>query len=234
MKPHDLVLIIEDDESISRMLGTSLEQQGYKTLVAADMHSAFRLFRSSRPDVILLDLGLPDGDGKTMIKTIRTETTIPIIVISARHEEKEVIASLDAGADDYVFKPFSLDELAARMRSAHRRFLGLQPSVSIIVCQDIVLDIAERSAQKKGEYLKLTPTEYNLLKYFILHRNKVLPYARILKEVWGVGYQSEMQYLRTYINSLRRKIETDAARPGYIRTEMGVGYRFVCEPSPSE
>ncbi|MEW5832746.1 MAG: response regulator transcription factor [Campylobacterota bacterium] len=234
MKVQELVLIIEDDEAIARMLSLSLRQQGYKTLMATDMQSAHRAFRANRPDLILLDLGLPDGDGKTMIRTIRTQAAVPIIVISARHEEKEVIASLDAGADDYVFKPFSLDELAARMRSAQRRFQGLSPSVNIISCGDIILDIAERSARKSGEYLKLTPTEYNLLKYFMLHLNQVLPYARILKEVWGVGYQNEMQYLRTYINSLRKKIETDAARPGYIRTEMGVGYRFICDTTTPE
>lgn len=229
MRAHELVLIIEDDESISQMLSLSLRQQGYRTLVAMAMQSAHRTFRANRPDLILLDLGLPDGDGKTMIRTIRSETAVPIIVISARHVEKEVIASLDAGADDYVFKPFSLDELAARIRSAQRRFLGLQPSVNVIVCGDITLDIAEHSVRKNSEYLKLTPTEYNLLKYFMLHLNQVLPYTRILKEVWGVGYQHEMQYLRTYINSLRKKIETDAARPGYIRTEMGIGYRFICD-----
>lgn len=229
MRAHELVLIIEDDESISQMLSLSLRQQGYRTLVAMDMQSAHRTFRANRPDLILLDLGLPDGDGKTMIRTIRSETAVPIIVISARHVEKEVIASLDAGADDYVFKPFSLDELAARIRSAQRRFLGLQPSVNVIVCGDITMDIAEHSVRKNSEYLKLTPTEYNLLKYFMLHLNQVLPYTRILKEVWGVGYQHEMQYLRTYINSLRKKIETDAARPGYIRTEMGIGYRFICD-----
>ncbi|WP_310440180.1 response regulator transcription factor [Sulfuricurvum sp.] len=229
MRVQELILIIEDDEAISKMVSFSLHQQGYKTLVTSDIKSAIRLLNANSPDLILLDLGLPDGDGKGLIKTIRAELSIPIIVVSARHEEKEVIASLDAGADDYVMKPFSIDELLARIRSAQRRFLGLQPMVNVILCHDIKLDIEHHLAWNGDELLKLTPTEFNLLKYFILHRNQVLPYARILKDVWGVGYQNEMQYLRTYINTLRKKIEADTARPTYIQTELGIGYRFICE-----
>jgi len=229
MKMQELILIIEDDQAISRMVSLTLHQHDYKTLIASDIKSALRLLNQNSPDAIILDLGLPDGDGKGLIKTIRTEITIPIIIVSARHEEKEVIASLDAGADDYLIKPFSIDELLARVRSAQRRFLGLQPNVNVILCHELTLDIEHHLAFKKEEPLKLTPTEFNLLKYFILHRNQVLPYARILKEIWGVGYQSEMQYLRTYINTLRKKIETDTARPAYIHTEMGIGYRFTCD-----
>lgn len=231
MKTQELILIIEDDQAISKMVSLSLHQHGYKTLVAADIKSALRLIQTNSPDLIILDLGLPDGDGKGLIKTIRLELAIPIIVVSARHEEKEVIASLDSGADDYVMKPFSIDELLARVRSAQRRFLGLQPNVNVILCHELTLDIEHHLVLRKGEALKLTPTEFNLLKYFILHRNQVLPYPRILKEVWGVGYQSEMQYLRTYINTLRKKIEPDVARPIYIHTEMGIGYRFTCDTS---
>lgn len=233
MKVQEQVLIVEDDESISRMLSLSLEQHGYRTLIAGDIQSAVRILHANTPDLILLDLGLPDGDGKTMIKKIRSELSVPIIVISVRQEEKEVIASLDAGADDYVVKPFSVDELLARIRSAQRRFLGLQPSLSLMTCGDIVLNAEEHWVSKGGQTLKLTPTEFSLLRYFMAHRNQVLPYARILKEIWGVGYQNEMQTLRTYINSLRKKIETDSARPVYIRTEMGIGYRFVGDAANS-
>jgi two-component system KDP operon response regulator KdpE len=229
MRVQELILIIEDDEAISKMVSLSLNQQGFKTLIAADIQNAERIINTDSPDLIILDLGLPDGDGKGLIKKIRAELMIPIIVVSARNDEKEVIASLDAGADDYVIKPFSIDELLARVRSAQRRFLGLQPSCNVILCNEITLDIEHHQVTLHNEVLKVTPTEFNLLKYFILHRNQVLPYARILKEVWGVGYQHEMQYLRTYINTLRKKIEPDTARPIYIQTELGIGYRFTCD-----
>lgn len=229
MRVQELILIVEDDEAISKMVSISLHQQGFKTLIAADIQAAARIINTDSPDLIILDLGLPDGDGKGLIKKIRSELMIPIIVVSARNDEKEVIASLDAGADDYVIKPFSIDELLARVRSAQRRFLGLQPSYNVILCNEIALDIEHHQVTLRDELLKITPTEFNLLKYFILHRNQVLPYSRILKEVWGVGYQHEMQYLRTYINTLRKKIEPDSARPIYIKTELGIGYRFTCD-----
>lgn len=228
MKPKESVLIIEDDDAISKLLTLSLNQQGYKTLSAKNKQNALRELNSNNPDIILLDLGLPDGDGKELIKTIRTMTQTPVIVVSARHEEKEIIASLDLGADDYVTKPFSTQELLARVRSAHRRFLGLQRGVNILTCDELKVDIEQFSVAKEGKMIKLTPTEFNLLKYFLLHRNQVLTHGRILKEVWGIGYQNEMQYLRTYINSLRKKIENDTSRPGFIQTELGIGYRFNC------
>lgn len=228
MKHPTLVLIIEDDTAISRLLTLSLQQNKFKTLVAKDRHTALRELQTRSPDLILLDLGLPDGDGKELIKTIRTMLSVPIIVVSARNDEKEIIASLDAGADDYVTKPFSTDELLARVRSTQRRFLGLQKSGNIIACSDIVIDVEQFSVLKGDQPLKLTPTEFNLLKYFMLHSNEVLPHMKILKEVWGVGYQHEMQYLRTYVNALRKKIESDTTAPEYIQTELGIGYRFVC------
>lgn len=229
MKKQEFILIVEDDEAISIMVSLALHQQGFKTSVATSIQGAITTLNNGSPDLIILDLGLPDGDGKGLIKTIRRDLSTPIIVVSARHDEKEIISSLDAGADDYIIKPFSIDELLARVRSAQRRFLGIQPAVNVIQCHNIALDIERHSASLKGEPLKLTPTEFNLLKYFLLHRNQVLPYSRILKEVWGIGYQHEMQYLRTYINTLRKKIESDTTRPTYIQTEMGIGYRFTCE-----
>ena len=229
MKPKDLVLIIEDDQAISKLLTLSLEQEGFKTIIVNDMRSATRILHTDSPDLILLDLGLPDGDGKELIKSIRETLETPIIVVSARNEEKEIVAALDYGADDYVTKPFSTHELLARVRSTKRRFLGLQPSTSnVIVCEALTIDLDQYSATRDGEPLKLTPTEFNLLKYLMLRRNQVLTHKQILKDVWGVGYQNEMQYLRTYINSLRKKIEPDTTRPTYIRTELSVGYRFCC------
>ncbi|HLD22390.1 MAG TPA: response regulator transcription factor [Sulfuricurvum sp.] len=228
MKPHQLILIVEDDEAISRLLQLSFKQLGHKTLVAKDRQNALREIQTRNPDIILLDLGLPDGDGKELIKTIRSLLSTPIIIVSARSDEDEIIAALDAGADDYVTKPFSTNELLARVRSTQRRFLVHQTSDSIITCNEIVIDIENFTLLKNNQPLKLTPTEFNLLKYLMLHRNQVLPHTKILKEVWGISYQNEMQYLRTYINALRKKIETSTTIPVYIQTELGIGYRFVC------
>ncbi|MDD3592416.1 MAG: response regulator transcription factor [Sulfurovum sp.] len=225
----DLVLIVEDDLAISKMLHYMLKQDGYKCMISENLKNALRTFQTHNPEIILLDLGLPDGDGKSFIKTVRKETTIPIIVVSARHDEQEIVAALDAGADDYVIKPFSDIELSARIRSAQRRSIGVSPSHDSIVCGDIILELDALVVYKKGIALNLTPTEFNLLKYFMMHPNQVLTHANVLKEVWGVGYQNEMHYLRTFVNSLRKKIEDDSSRPHYIVTQMRVGYRFNCE-----
>lgn len=231
MKPHQLILIVEDDVAISRLLQLSFKQLGHKTLLAKDTQSALREIQTRNPDIILLDLGLPDGDGKELIKTVRALLSIPIIVVSARSDEEEIIASLDAGADDYVTKPFSTNELLARVRSTQRRFMMHQSSDSLITCNDITIDVENFSASKGDQPLKLTPTEFNLLKYFLLHRNQVLTHGKILKEVWGIAYEYEMQYLRTYVNALRKKIETNTTSPLYIQTELGIGYRFICNSS---
>jgi len=228
MKPQQLILIVEDDEAISKLLQLSFQQFGHKTVHAKDRKSALREIQTRSPDIILLDLGLPDGDGKELIKTIRSLLSVPIIIVSARSDEAEIIAALDAGADDYVTKPFSTNELYARVRSTQRRFLVHQTTDSLIICDGLQIDIEQFSALKEGLPLKLTPTEFNLLKYMMLHRNQVLTHDKILKGVWGVGYQHEMQYLRTYINSLRKKIESDPTSPKYIQTELGIGYRFIC------
>lgn len=228
MKPHQLILIVEDDAAISRLLQLSFKQQGHKTLLAKDLKSALREIQTRSPDIILLDLGLPDGDGKELITTIRSQLMVPIIIVSARSDEAEIIAALDMGADDYVTKPFSTNELFARVRSAQRRFLVHQTSSSLISCNDLILDIDQFSVTKANQPLKLTPTEFNLLKFLMLNRNQVLTHTKILKEVWGISYQHEMQYLRTYINNLRKKIESDLTSPLYIQTELGIGYRFLC------
>lgn len=231
MKTKDLILIVEDDPAISKMLNYSLTQDGYKCIVSETIKNALRVFQTYHPEIILMDLGLPDGDGKTLIKSVREETMTPIIVISARHDEQEIVAALDAGADDYVVKPFSDIELSARIRSAQRRSLGVIPSKDQVFCGDIVLELSRFVAYKKGVILNLTPTEFNLLKYFMTHANQVLTHAKVLKEVWGVGYQHEMHYLRSFVNSLRKKIEDDPSRPYYIVTQMRIGYRFHCQNS---
>jgi two-component system KDP operon response regulator KdpE len=227
MIPGDLILIVEDDEAIAKLLTISLQEYGFKTKHAYDLANAKRDIASYNPLLVILDLGLPDGDGKTVIAKIRKQSLTPIIVLSARSDEKEIIAALDLGADDYVTKPFSSSELLARVRSTLRRVHSETPH-EILTCKDLTIDFNKREVTLQNAVLKLTPTEYNLLNYLMRNADKVLPHRQILKEVWGVGYQNEMQYLRTYINSLRKKIEKNSTRPEYITTESSIGYRFLC------
>jgi two-component system KDP operon response regulator KdpE len=181
------------------------------------------------PNLIILDLGLPDGDGKDFIKDVREFSQVPIIILSARYDERETTSSLDLGADDYIKKPFSVTELLARVRANLRRVKGIEAQTAEIMCDDIKINILTRIITLKDVELKLTPIEYDLLKYFILNANRTLTHSQILKEIWGVGYQNEMQYLRTYINLLRKKIEDNHTLPCYIKTEASIGYRFCCK-----
>ncbi|MBN2896772.1 MAG: response regulator transcription factor [Campylobacterales bacterium] len=224
---NDLILIIEDDAAIAALLERSLKEH-YKTLCAASLKEAKLLLQTHTPQLILLDLGLPDGDGKSLIPLLRRALQTPIIVVSARHEEREIVAALDLGADDYVTKPFSLVELMARVRRAQRRALMLSDDTPVLTCNDLTLDLERHRCILKEVPIKLTPTEFSLMRLFMAHQGQVLTHQQILKQVWGVGYQQGMQYLRSYINTLRKKIETDPARPRYIQTELGIGYRFCC------
>jgi two-component system KDP operon response regulator KdpE len=227
MKNH-LIQIIEDDSSVKKLLEITFKEYGFNHISCDNKKSAMMLFLSHNPDLLIVDLGLPDGDGKEFIKQIREISKIPVVVLSARHDEKEIIAALDVGADDYITKPFSVNELLARIRANLRRNVSDENISSKILCGELEMDIASRDIFFKNEQLKLTPIEYELLKYFLLNTNKTLTHKQILKEVWGVGYQSEMQYLRTYVNTLRKKIEQNSTRPNYIKTESGIGYRFCC------
>jgi two-component system KDP operon response regulator KdpE len=225
---NELIQIIEDDVSVKKLLEITLKEYKFRSISCENKKSAMMLFLTHNPDLLIVDLGLPDGDGKEFIKQIREISKIPIVVVSARHDEKEIIAALDMGADDYITKPFSINELLARIRVALRRNAHEEKILNKIVCADIEMDVASRDIFFKSEKLKLTPIEYELLKYFLLNANKTLTHKQILKEVWGVGYQNEMQYLRTYVNTLRKKIEENSTRPAYIKTESGIGYRFSC------
>lgn len=226
MKPTEIILIVEDDEAIGQLLTISLVEYGFKARLAQNLKVAKREFETYNPSLIILDLGLPDGDGKDFIKALRATSQTPIIILSARNDEKEIIRALDFGADDYMVKPFSTSELLARVRSTLRRVYSEHATHDILTCKDIKMDLTNREVTLHDTPLKLTPTEYNLLQYFMQNANKVLHHQQILKEVWGVGYQNQMQYLRTYINSLRKKIELNPTRPTYITTESSIGYRF--------
>lgn len=226
MEIKETILVVEDDNSIAKLLANSLISE-YKVIFASNLEDANRKIASYNIFLILLDLGLPDGDGKNLIKKVRLKSQVPIIVVSARSDDKEIIHCLDLGADDYVTKPFSITQLHARIRSASRRYDLSKPIENRLKCNELCLDVLARSVSKEGVALKLTPTEYNLLKFFMSHPNQVLTHQTLLKEVWGVGYQNQTQYLRTYINSLRKKIENDTTRPEYILTESSIGYRFM-------
>jgi two-component system KDP operon response regulator KdpE len=226
MKQH-LIQIIEDDISVKKLLEITFKEYEFDYISSENKKNALVMFLSHNPNLLIVDLGLPDGDGKDLIKQIREISKVPIIVLTARHDEKEIVLALDAGADDYITKPFSVNELLARIRATLRRTLSVEvDSSNRFICGEIELDITSRDIFLKDEKLKLTPIEYELLKYFILHQNKTLTHKQILQEVWGTGYQNEMQYLRTYVNTLRKKIEENSTRPKYIKTESGIGYRF--------
>lgn len=223
-----LILIVEDDLSVKKLLEITLKEYQFNSISSEGKKGAMMLFLTHTPDLLIVDLGLSDGDGKELIAQIREVSKTPIIVLSARHDEKEIIAALDLGADDYITKPFSINELLARIRAALRRKAQEENISQNVLCGELEMNLSSRDIFFKGEKLKLTPIEHELLKYFLLHTNKTLTHKQILKEVWGVGYQNEMQYLRTYVNTLRKKIEEDSTRPSYIKTESGIGYRFSC------
>ena len=222
----ELIHIIEDDSSVKKLLEITFKEYAFNFISSESKKNAIMMFLSHNPNLLIVDLGLPDGDGKDLIKQIREISKVPIIVLTARHDEKEIVAALDVGADDYITKPFSVNELLARIRANLRRNIAKEEIDNKFICNDLDLDISTRTIKFKKEVLKLTPIEYELLKYFMINANKTLTHKQILNEVWGTGYQTEMQYLRTYVNTLRKKIEQNSTRPKYIKTESGIGYRF--------
>jgi two-component system KDP operon response regulator KdpE len=221
-----LIHIIEDDSSVKRLLEITFREYNLTFISSESKKNALMMFLSHNPNLLIVDLGLPDGDGKDLIKQIREISKVPIIVLTARYEEEEIVAALDVGADDYITKPFSVNELLARIRANLRRNISNETVDNKFICNQLELDITTRTIKFKKEELKLTPIEYELLKYFMMNANKTLTHKQILNEVWGTGYQTEMQYLRTYVNTLRKKIEENSTRPKYIKTESGIGYRF--------
>lgn len=219
------VLVVDDEPQLLRGLRVNLEARGYDVDVAPDGASALDVAASRRPDVVVLDLGLPDVDGIDVIRGLRAWGSMPIVVLSAREQEPDKIAALDAGADDYVTKPFGVEELLARLRAALRR---LGPTGEPVVrVGELTVDLEKRIVLRNGEPLPLTPHEFALLRFFAQHEGKLLTHRAILREVWGPAYQTESHYLHVYVSQLRRKIEPDPTRPRYLLTEPGAGYRLV-------
>jgi two-component system KDP operon response regulator KdpE len=227
----DKILIVDDDAAIRKLLEVALKASGYSCILAKDGGDAISRAALETPVLVLLDLGLPDMDGKEFIKKFREWSSTPIIVISARSNENEKIDALELGCDDYITKPFSTGELLARIKAILRRRGTEIIESSELKCGNLSVDIASHTAILENKELKLTPKEFDLLKVLMQNEGKVLTHAWLLKEVWGVGYQSETHYLRVFINQLRQKIEDDPMRPQKIVTETGIGYRFVKDHS---
>jgi two-component system KDP operon response regulator KdpE len=222
------ILVVDDEPAILRALRTNLAAHGYHVSTAADGSEAMEQLERARPDLIVLDLNLPDADGTEIVKRIRERGPTPVIVLSAREGERDKVAALDAGADDYVTKPFGADELLARIRAALRRLAGPAGAEDgVFAAGDLRVDLQRREVTVRGERVHLTPTEYDLLKAFLRYPDRVLTDRMLLQQVWGTQYASESHYLHVYVARLRKKLEPGSPTPGMIRTEPGVGYRFV-------
>lgn len=226
------VLVVDDEQAIRRLLQTTLSHCGYLVELAADGQSAISQARNWRPDVILLDLGLPDMSGREVCTAIRAWSNVPIIILSVQNAEQEKIASLDAGADDYITKPFSVNELLARIRVALRHTAAIAAGAPVLIFDELQIDLDRRLVLLANQELHLTPTEYELLKLFATNAGRVLTHAHILRDVWGVAYEHDTQTLRYYITQLRRKLGDDPLHTHFIHTEPGIGYRFRATTDP--
>lgn len=226
--PH--ILVIDDEPQILRALKTILTEKQFKVTVASRGEEGLALAAASQPDIIILDLGLPDMDGIEVCARLREWTECPIIVLSVRDSERDKVAALDKGADDYLTKPFGIEELLARVRVALRHSARLSGSqTSIVEAGPLKIDLAWHVVTRDDEEVKLTATEFNLLAYLASNRGRVLTHQSILKQVWGPADADHTEYLRVYVRQLRKKLETDPDQPQYILTEPGVGYRFIAD-----
>lgn len=219
------VLIVDDESSIRRFLKASLQAHEYAVYEAETGEEALLSVQANRPDVVILDLGLPDLEGTEVTRRLRTWSAVPIIILSVREEEADKVAALDAGADDYLTKPFGVGELLARVRAALRRS-GPADSRSVFSTGDLQVDLTRRLVQVCNEHVQLTPTEYDMLKALVAHAGKVLTHRQLLRLVWGAAYEDDLHLLRVHMSNLRSKVEPDPMRPRYLVTEPGVGYRL--------
>ncbi len=220
------ILIIDDESQIQKLLEIILESNGYKVQTAVNGKEGIRMAANHPPELIILDLGLPDKSGHEVLKELRSWYTKSILILSVQDSEDAIVAALDSGASDYLTKPFRSGELLARIRASIRRNT-INPSITRAQFADLTIDFAARTLLKNNQVVKLTSTEYNLFTLFAKNEGRVLTHQFILKEIWGVGYQLETQYLRVFVGTLRKKIEDNANHPKHLLTESGVGYRFI-------
>ena len=220
------VLVVDDELPIRRLLRTTLRAQDYNVIEAGGVAEALDALGKEKIDLVILDLGLPDGDGIDVIRSMRFDSDVPIIVLSARNDERGKVAALDAGADDYVTKPFGAEELMARIRTALRHRVQKQGAPPLFQTDGLGVDLVRRIVTRNGSEVKLSPKEYGILEQLVIHAGKVLTHRHLLREVWGSDNQDDVQYLRVYIRQLRGKLEEHPEQPSLILTEPGVGYRL--------
>jgi two-component system KDP operon response regulator KdpE len=224
------VLVVDDEPPILRFLRASLGAVGHRVVIAEDAAGALAMVAAEKPDVVILDLGLPDRSGFDVITEIRKHSPVPIIVLSARSDERSKVQALDLGADDYIGKPFGMAELMARIRAALRHAFQAQGELPVFASGELMVDLVRRQVTRAGHEVKLSPKEFELLRHLVTHAGKVLTHRHLLREVWGPAQTDEVQYLRVFIRGLRQKLEPDPTRPTHILTELGVGYRLQLPP----
>jgi two-component system, OmpR family, KDP operon response regulator KdpE len=224
------ILVVDDEPPIIRFLRASLMAAGHRVVTAENAAGGLAALAREKPDVVILDLGLPDRSGFDVISEIRKNSAIPIIVLSARSDERSKVEALDLGADDYIGKPFGIAELMARIRAALRHRYQSQGETPAFVSGELTVDLVRRQVTRAGHEVKLSPKEFELLRHLVAHAGKVLTHRHLLREVWGPAHAEEVQYLRVFIRGLRQKIEPDPTRPTHILTELGVGYRLQLPP----
>jgi len=224
------VLVVDDEPPIRRFLRTSLTAVGHRIVTAENGAEALAALGSEKPDLIILDLGLPDRSGLDIIAEIRQRSAVPIIVLSARNDERAKVEALDLGADDYIGKPFGMAELMPRLRAALRHAFQAKGELPLFASGDLTVDLVRRQVARAGREVKLSPKEFELLRHLVTHAGKVLTHRQLLREVWGPAQADEVQYLRVFIRGLRQKLEPDPTRPIHILTELGVGYRLQLPP----
>ena len=230
MNKHTTILIVDDEPAIRRFLRTSLTAQDFAIIEAENGAAALAAIARDKPDLVVLDLGLPDMDGIEIVRRVRAAGDLPIVILSVRDDERGKVAALDLGADDYVTKPFGMEELIARVRTALRHRFQAQGETPLFAAGDLSVDLVRRVVKLRGQEIKLPPREYDVLRLLVTHAGKVLTHRQMLTQVWGPAHAEDTQYLRVAIRSLRQKLEADPTRPALIQTEAGVGYRLRTVP----
>ena len=226
------ILVVDDEPQLRRVMLATLTDLGYVVMTATSGEEALEKFRHEPPDLVLLDLNMPGIGGLETCRTLRAGSDVPIVILSVRNAERDKVEALDAGADDYVTKPFGIQELLARIRAAMRRAPGVgEQGPRTIRTEDLEIDFDARTATVRGKAVRLTPKEFDLLRYLVVNGNKAVPHRKLLQTVWGPDYGDEVEYLRVFVNALRKKVEPNPSKPKYLLTEPWVGYRFAVPES---